>query len=448
MTDIKSILHTVSDTANAEETNLWYGIRAELEEKNHMIMTQKKKKNHLKRRLSLGLVAALVGILILGSFAFGMTSRENYYRVTLEDIHAMSTLINASHERDNMTVTVDWAYADPNQIVLAYTVTDSDGNPISDDSTEDRDVELRIMWNNENSTGGYSGMLASSGNLRTHESLGIVGQQIVRYNVASHFDNLEDFSEGEINFSERTSLLLRANFELVNNDGLYQPFTVRFNVPYETVLFEQDNNVIDYEVLANQDMPAEDDLEVYFEHLLVTDSAVSTQICYRLPEDAPIAYYHTTDIALYIDNRLVETDMDDGQNDLVDINISFGYSGQDHFTRCGDVYWHIAFDSLPDEIRIELPSLSYSSRYVEGFDSLEQAQTFASLFAEQGHVLTLPNDEPYMLSVDAYPSEWYDLPPYEQMDILTTVWEQFHEIYPPEVTFEGEWSYTFDLSAE
>ncbi|MEO1645810.1 MAG: DUF4179 domain-containing protein [Chloroflexota bacterium] len=218
MTDIKDILHTVSDAADAEGTNLWYGIRAELEEKNHMITTQKKKKNHPKRRLSLGLVAALVGILILGSFAFGMTSRENYYRVTLEDIHAMSTLINASHERDNMTVTVDWAYADPNQIVLAYTVTDSDGNPIADGSTEDRDVELRIMWNNENSTGGYSGMLASSGNLRTHESLGIVGQQIVRYNVASHFDNIEDFSEGEINFSERTSLLLRANFELVNND--------------------------------------------------------------------------------------------------------------------------------------------------------------------------------------------------------------------------------------
>ena len=438
--NMKDILQDISDKSGAEQSNLWYSIEAQMKEENLM----RKSKNR-RLHLSLSAMAALISIIVLGSFSFGRSIQRSYHPLTLAEIEAMATPLNLELRRANMTLQLEWGYADPAQIILAYTIYDGDGNAISPADVDDASVELRLLWDDSGQYASLGGHLSSA----NQEA----ARQIVQFsNPALHLQTIDTRLDGNYNLAQSTSLNLRLVVSGSHNDLAIVRHTLDFELPYGAALYEEHNDFADVRAQWENPDEAVHDVEMYYKDLIIADSAISAIVCMRLPDDALSGLYFPRDVNLYLDDSKVDAILVTNgasfelydNHPAVEIDARYSYSGENNRAYCGEFTWHIVLDIMPDTIRIEIPSL-YTSQIPHRFESQEQRLYYARLLVEQGYELTvIEGEEGFMTS--QFPDAWHDLDPVAQAIIQNEVLDAFFTEFPPDEPYIASWEYTFNLT--
>src|SRR5690606_23847932 len=105
-----------------------------------------RKSKNRRLRVSMTWLAALLGIVVIASLTYAFNSKPIYHRVTLAEIESMAMVLDITQSTDDLSVTLDWAYADMSQIIIAYTAYDAEGNPLLGSELPDGSLELSEMW--------------------------------------------------------------------------------------------------------------------------------------------------------------------------------------------------------------------------------------------------------------------------------------------------------------
>ncbi|MEO1287987.1 MAG: DUF4179 domain-containing protein [Chloroflexota bacterium] len=416
---LKDTLHTISEKSDATHSNLWYAIEDELQEQNLM---KKKKRQSRQFSLRLSLVAALIGLLVIGGIAFGMMRQQPYYTVTLDDIQALANPINASVTKDDLTLTIDWAYADSSQLVYAYTLADGDGNPIPLETLPDGTVELTLLWNYEDDRlGTYQPTMGFSryGIQPNGEN---TGQQIIQhYSLGTRFELLANSTLGDVNLDERPYLDLRLALATGSGADLYTTILVEFQVPYRATQFAQYNEIVPIEDLYSFIPPTVDEFAVHFNSLVLSDSATTVEVCVQFPDDSLSGFYKFGEITLSVDGRAVTLPDYEERSAIYrtfgETAVSFGVTAGEQLIQCSDLTWNIVFHELPKTIGIEIAGLVPDAQSIY-FPERDHLDAFVAYQASNRIEIT---------DID-----------YERLSI---VYPDFESPYADTV-----WSYTFDLS--
>ena len=139
---LHNILHDISEKSDADTSNLWHRIEHQLEEEKLM----RKSKNR-RLRLSVTWAMALLGILVMSSAIFGRNQRQLYHPVTIAEIERMASPLNLVETNYDLTIQLDWAYADATQVVVAYSLFDVDGDPVlRQDLGDDFREEMKHLY--------------------------------------------------------------------------------------------------------------------------------------------------------------------------------------------------------------------------------------------------------------------------------------------------------------
>lgn len=435
--NMKDILHNISDKSDAEQS-LWYSIEQQMKEENLM----RKSKNR-RVRFSLTMIAALIGIIVIGSISFGRSIRPIYHPVTLTELETMATPINLAVTHEDMTVFLEWAYADPGQIVLAYTVFDAEGNALTGSELEDVSTETRIVWDADQ----YSSFGDRPSEVNpdsTRQIAGIFGSWL-------HFQSINELSEGEFDFTQAISLDIRFLVYISHDNAGLARHQFDFELPYRALQFEQHRNLFSYfSEPWNNDEASVESIEVYFNDFMINDSISNAMICLRLPDDAPSGIYFLGDVNLFVDGDFVENgiissdvspDSDEDYSLFETYNHFYHEIGHSR-PYCGLYSWHIAFDTMPDSVRVELGEIAYAFA-----DDEESAELYRGLFSAQGYDLSYSrDDETLELDID-YPDSWWELSQRKKYLIGKNILEAFHQ-ENGEAVLTGDWEYTFNITEE
>ena len=360
-----------------------------------------------------------------------------YNAVTVADIEAMATPLNLRQTRDDISIQLDWAYADANQVVLAYTPYDAEGNPIHDYDATRTNIEMHHYLENSNG----SSLLVPQVFARDDAS----AQQIARFIVpGAYINSTKQTFDGEVELRTLASWNFRTEFRSQDSDLWGPDYVFNFEVPFSPLQFEQHIEVDISQETAN---PVTD-FEFNFNDLIITDTATTIFMCMISPDDLFPAFYFAPDVQLSVDGYLVETLPLTNYADAVINNHVMPFSASYHstvevpHTTCAQFVWHMVFEELPSTIRIEIPELRPVTR--KYFVDEAQVQTYLNLFAEEGYNLTYTmSDEPQThYAIDD--SVLYDaLDKAERDDLMERVWEAFGEIYPHDERYAVAQDYSF-----
>lgn len=438
---IHDSLHNISEQSDAANANLWYQIEAQLEEKDKM-----KKAKRKPVRFQFNRVAVLLGFVIVSTFAIWQINRPIYDYVTLDDIAEMATPIDESMTRNDITVTVDWAYADPTQIVVAYHFSDRDGNDLEFSFASNVQSELIILSGENRYTGS------------TYEAIPYESQFVMRASTPySYFNQIDSYTDSG-NLNERTTLDLRLVFTVDIDEDIFTTYLVDFAVPYGVINYVESDGY-DYATL-NSDIAipstyvAEGD--IFVNQLVISDSAISAVICIALPSNSLGDSYSLNanqDIDLYVNNHRIENivyNLETSNDTMYPIGIFeqqyFYININDDGMRqhCGHYLWHIRFRKLPKTLRIAMPSLTITTLPPE-FETQAQRQTYIDIYEAFGYDLIEDDRNSLSISSIRYPDEWYDNDPYAQYTIQQRVIERYFEAYPLETSYPLNWEYTYNL---
>jgi|GEM_PF-7078264 len=437
---MKDILHKISDKSDAAEIDLRYSIKQQIEEDNLM---RKRKNGRLRFRLTW--VAALVGILIVGVVGYGRNMQRIYHPVTLEEIEAMATPLNLAESRDDITIYVDWGYVDATGVVVAYSAVDAEGNVLTTDQLDGR-VELHYMWDNVQ----YSGF---SRDAFTHDPEST--QQVTRFDFSpGYFAMLDAWEEGAGDIRNNPTLRFRMYFFPDTDSSLHASLLFDFELPNRRSIFEQHNDFIDFSAYWDSEYPVHvDETQIYFNDIIIADSSLSAFVCTHFPNDAPIGWYFPAEVNLFVDNIPVNTVpsyvLQNSENrnryaNAIEFEDYLHYKSEENRVSCGAYIWHMAFDEMPETIRIEIPALRNS--YVpEEFSDEEEMQGYIDLFAEEGFIITPPESGALLIRDVHFDEAWNELDHASRYLIERRVLDEFFAQFPPEIQYNDGWEYTFEI---
>lgn len=436
---MKDILNTISDKSDAAETNLWYSIEEQIKEDNLM----RKRKN---RRFRFGLtwLAALLGLIIVGTVSYGRNMQRLYHPVTLAEIEAMATPLNLVESRDDITIYLDWAYLDRTGIVIAYSAVDAEGNALTGNALRGT-VELHVMWDRNQ----YSGMVREIFSANPDAT-----QQVKRFDFSpDYFEWINEWTDGEIDLLSDPAIRFRLYFFPETDASLHASLLFNFELPYRNATFEHHNHFVDVRSTWETAPEPIDELDVYFNDIIIADSTTMTSVCIQFPDDAPIGWYFPTEVNLFVDNRRVNAVpshmLQDGENhnryaNAIEVEYEIGYNSEDNWASCGSYIWHMAFDEMPETVRIEIPGLR-SSQVPYQFDNEAQMQGYIDLFAEEGYRISPPESGALTIRDIHFDDAWHDLNPAERYHIELRLMDKFFAQFPPDAQYTEGWEYTFEI---
>lgn len=443
---IHDILQDISDKSDADATNLWHSINHQIQEENLM----RKSKNR-RLRLSVIWAMALLGILVMSSAIFGRNQRKIYHAVTITEIERMAVPLNLVETNNDLTIQMDWAYADATQVVIAYTLFDADGNPLlASELADDRQVEIKHLYSNPNTSSLYSFFLP------TVISDIDAPQQVFRFSINGiYFETLNEFLEQGFDINEMGVMDIQLNFFHNPPHIQYTPsHSFELEIPFGLSTFEQHNNFIDDMYTWDTSEPISD-IEVYFNDFVIADSSTHLLMCMQTPPDTEQTWHLPNEVNLYVDNRLVETVSLSTQSyarwtdfDETRIRLDALYSannGSFESAYCMQFMWQLAFDELPRTIRVEIPA--FHAR-IEHTPDNPISQAYVNLYAEEGYRLEYLYNEEYDYTDIVYPPELEALSFEDRRRIDQSVREALNELYPLDERFSVGWEYEFELNPE
>ncbi|GAB5492277.1 MAG: hypothetical protein Phog2KO_24920 [Phototrophicaceae bacterium] len=439
------ILHNLSEKSDADKSNLWHSIAHQIDEENLM----RKSKNR-RLRLSTTWAVALIGILLMGSAIFGRNQRKIYHAVTIAEIERMAVPLDLVETNNDLTIQLDWAYADANQIVIAYSAFDMDGEPVlANELAESGRVEVKHLYPNTNTSSLFSFFMPTV--ISELEST----QQVVRFSVmGTYFEALDEFLEQGFDINETGIMDIELRFFHNPPNILYTPsHSFELEIPFGLSTFEQHNGTIDDFEEWHTTEPT-DDIEVYFSDFVIADSSTHLFMCMQIPSNAEQTWYLPSEVNLYADNHLIETVSIPYQSyarwaDFDDTRIRFDavYSSNRETMEnyCVQFMWQLAFDDLPQTLRVEIPA--FRARIIHTADS-PISQAYVDLYAEEGYLLEYLYNEEYDHTSLVYPPEFEALSFEERSRIAQNVQEALNDLYPLDARFSQGWEYTIELSPE
>ena len=442
---LHNILHDISEKSDADTSNLWHRIEHQLEEEKLM----RKSKNR-RLRLSVTWAMALLGILVMSSAIFGRNQRQLYHPVTIAEIERMASPLNLVETNYDLTIQLDWAYADATQIVLAYSAFDMDGNPVlANELAENGRVEIKHLHPNPDTSSLFSFFPP------TVISELDAPQQVVRFSITgTYLARLNTLLDG-FDLTESGFMAIQLNFfQNLSNMQYIPTHTFDIEIPFGLSTFEQHNDYIESFNDWDIDVTVED-IEVYFNDFVIADSSTHLFMCLQTPSDVEETWYLPNEVNLYVNNRAVETvsipyqnfaqwsDIDGTRIRLDAIYFSNNGSFEDGY--CVQFMWQLAFDELPQTIRVEIPE--FHAR-IDHHPDNPISQDYIHLYAEEGYQLEYLYNEEFDDTSLVYPPELEALSFEDRRRIDERVREALNELYPLDERFSVGWEYTFEINSE
>lgn len=153
-------LHELAAEAVSSDLDLWPTIRERLARRSH---------STLKRRLIpstrlgwLGFTLAVLFVFSITAYAAGpLISRLLHEDERLKHVDlALRQPLDMSQTIENVTITVHWAYADPDYVLLGYTIQSSDGKRFDPDGEHLKDAAgIAFPWQGGYGVSGQSDIL-------------------------------------------------------------------------------------------------------------------------------------------------------------------------------------------------------------------------------------------------------------------------------------------------
>lgn len=438
---IHDILQDISDKSDADATNLWHSINHQIQEENLM----RKSKNR-RLRLSVTWAMALLGILVMSSAIFGRNQRKIYHAVTITEIERMAVPLNLVETNNDLTIQMDWAYADATQIVIAYTTFDMDGEPMLDSEFHDySQIEIKHLYEYRTFFSSFPQTV-----IQNPDS----AQQVVRFSIrGTYFETLNELLEQDFDINEYGFMDIQLNFFHNPPHIQYTPsHSFEFEIPFGLSDFEQHNDFIG-EMYTWDTSEVVSEIEMYFNDLVITPSLTQAYICGRFPDDVQQSFYIPSDVLIYADNRLIETVHNHYHSDMsvnyeethIPYDANYFINSENPAGICIQFKWHLAFDELPQTIRIEIPEF-YAGIHHEPDDPM--SQSYFELYAEEGYQLEYIYNEEYDYTDIVYPPELEALSFEDRRRIDEGVREALNELYPLDARFSVGWEYEFELNPE
>lgn len=442
---LHNILHDISEQSDAETSNLWHRIAHQIEEENLM----RKSKNR-RLRLSVTWAMALLGILVMSSAIFGRSQRQLYHPVTIEDIERMAVPLNLVKTNYDLTIQLDWGYADATQVVVAYSLFDTNGDPfLRQDLVDDFRVEMKHLYPTPDRSEIF--VIFPTTVMSDPDS----AQNIVRFSIPGHyFAILDAFLDDGFDITEEGVMDIQLDFF---QNPPYIPFApshrFEFEIPFGLSMFEQHNSDIEFAEFWDTPEPITD-VEVNFNDLVITDSSTQLSMCIKTPTDNEQTWYVPSDVNLYVNNHLVETVSVPYQSDAqwseideshIRLDASYVARSDNLESYCVQYMWHLAFEELPQNIRIEIPE--FHAR-IEHEPDNPISQAYVDLYAEEGYQLEYLYNEEYDQTNLIYPPEFEALPIEERQRIDQNVREALNDLYPLDERFSVGWEYEFEINPE
>jgi hypothetical protein len=419
---MKKQLQEISNKSQAESVDLWPEIYAELKETKAM-------KNPPRIHVALSRIAAVVSLLFLG-VAVVFAISQIYVDSGLEGERAerLVTQINESITHGDITIRLDWVYADVKRVSVGYTLLDTEGNVfVPEQSRYFYSFELYARPIVEFEARGFRpAMLLLEADSSPYNMSN--SQQIMTWRP--YFDyGFSSYDLIENPAMEGAVIELDIRISLRNSGELYRFLA---EVPVYPAQFE-----IDALVMHG------DTLDLTLRELTITQTMTTIVFCYQIPDvsilewnNDDFAFWEATEFRLYFDNQNINALYPEVVGEFMHVA-----TWQDEF--CEMINWAIPSDVLPQTIRFEVQELRESRN---GSYSEEQAEFLAEQYGARGirYELNGPYNEAAGYSV--WPTGLYELAVLENQEIYNEVMALFYEQFPEIPRIVGPWEIEFELT--
>lgn len=421
---MKEQLHEISQKSQAETIDLWPEIYAELKE------TKTMKAPRMSHQLAR--IAAVISLFFLGGLVVYAIS-QIYVDSGLEGERAehLVTPINLSVTQGDVTIVVDWAYADMNRVTLAYRVLDAEGNTyIPEGGGHQFEYEVKIA----NVTNDPLEMRYITGFVSPRAYTFYRGdkeQEIVNFNPA--------FNPAYIEIPESLSEEMRIDFIVFWEEDI-RPIFITFNLEVSPLQFEVYNVTME-----SNSIPS------VIHEFGVSPTHTTLSTCLDVPEEYERDRYMNWEsdwiakgLKIYFDDVDIASLYPDVTGRY---SIGLGQVGDNNLLmRCTLLLLDIPLDTMPQTARIVFDE--WLEDRSSNFDTLEEAETMAAIFEEHGYSLNAGNidhDDFYeasWLSVDSF---WL-MPPFERQTAYESILNDYFATNPDAYRIEGPWEIEFQVS--
>lgn len=275
---IRQTLHDIAQDNIPDETDLWPGIQA------HLPRQQTTRPKPV--RMLVRVAVAMAIFLTMGMVSYAVYQNLSGSDPGLEAAHdaGLVTELNLSETIDNITVILDWAYADANRVVINYRIEAQELAVIKDQPLE---IRLSIPQSGTRPGAGFSGRRS----IYTHPSLldtdpdnPIMYGQITLDTMDLVYPSPDDLPDEfdvrmEISFLQRphretdTEDEVRTPIPMSDLDTAVGPFPFDFAVPViQTVTITPTEQTVEI-----------NGLDVVVREVRLTPSMTRTSFCYALP---------------------------------------------------------------------------------------------------------------------------------------------------------------------
>jgi hypothetical protein len=362
-------------------------------------------------------LAAVFALFFVGAFVVYAFS-QIYVDSGLEGERAerLVTQVNQSITHGDITIRMDWAYADVNRIMLGYTFLDAEGNVFQPESPEysyQRMVNLREIT--PHAARNYRTSIMSTGYERI--DLNSIEQQIFSWTPYFDYDMPNVLAELE-------SLEVDLRIQIAGQQELYR-FLVE--IPIYQAQFETTAMLMDGETI-----------DIVLQELTITPSLTNLIFCFQIPgvdvrSWDEMSYWEAVDFSLYFDNQNIVDLYPDLSGEIMT-----WATYRNEFCTISSLA--IPSDVLPETVRLEVYGMhEYNlGRYTE-----EQANYLVQLYEERGLSATVTEirDETGQLlgTFAVWSDELYELPLVEHYRNYNEIMRLFHEAFPEIPHYRGLW---------
>jgi hypothetical protein len=413
---MKEQLTEISQKAQAETIDLWPEIYGELKET--------KTVKHPKLNYQLARLAAVFSLFFVGALVVYAVS-QIYVDSGLEGERAerLVTQVNQSITHDDMTIRLDWAYADVNRISFGFSVLDSEDNvyvPPVDELYYFASMEIE----QHNEDGTFS-LLGDPEILEYY----LLYEEDIEQQVYTQVFYLDKLPETQL------EIALKLEFPQAAN----QAFEFSFPISVYPALFSSQSLIMDSE-----------ETPMVLDEFSITPTLTSAHICFDLPvefqRDENIvtnSVWFGTGVQIYFDGINVAE---------LYPNISGYFGGLDLVVdkACTTLILAIPLDTLPSNVRIGMQEM----REIHGgYYTLGEAELLQRIYLEHGievsisriyftHQRDIDYSRAFYIS---WPEEFRKLSVFERISIQDMVMDDFFATNPDAFRITGPWEIEFEL---